>query len=113
MYKKSEQIGRLNRQVWIQRRSLEENAHSEKVETWKNYQKVYARQDYPTTKSDEVATDAGTQVAYTFCYWTMRYHKCVSVLDRIVDDRGNVWNIQTVADIERNTWLKLGCEKII
>lgn len=111
MYNKKETIGRLNRLVWIQRRETEENSHSEKVEVWRNYRKVWAGAEYPSTKSDEVTTETGLQAAYTFTYWTIKYDACVGVLDRIVED-GKVWDIKTVAYPDFKRYVKLGCELV-
>ena len=111
-HNKNETIGKLKHRVWIQKRTTEENSHAEKVEVWKEYKQVWAALEYPTTKSDEVVTDSGLQVAYTFAYWTIKYDACVGVLHRIVDASGRIWNVKTVAEPEYKTWLKLGCEII-
>ena len=104
MRNKKETIGKLDRQIIIQRRALVENATGECVETWSNLLTVWASVMYPKSGVREDVTE-GAVYATNRANFEIRKTD-VTVIDRIVYN-GDNWDIIRISEQGRNDRLIL------
>ena len=101
---KNEKIGVMDREVKIQRRTLEENAFAERVEVFTDLLTVWAAVEYPISRQDEQIAD-GLNLTTSPVNFTIR-DTDITVKDRIVYD-GDNYDIINIAQIGRNDRLKI------
>jgi len=101
---KNEKIGVMDREVKIQRRTLEENAFAERVEVFTDLLTVWAAVEYPISRQDEQIAD-GLNLTTSPVNFTIR-DTDITVKDRIVYD-GENYDIINIAQIGRNDRLKI------
>lgn len=101
---KNEKIGVMDREITIQRRTLEENAFAERVEVFTDLLTVWAAVEYPISRQDEQITD-GLNLTTSPVNFTIR-DTDITVKDRIVYD-GENYDIINIAQIGRNDRLKI------
>ena len=101
---KNEKIGVMDRQITIQRRTLEENAFAERVEVFTDLLTVWAAVEYPISRQDEQIAD-GLNLTTSPVNFTIR-DTDITVKDRIVYD-GENYDIINIAQIGRNDRLKI------
>ena len=101
---KNEKIGVMDREVTIQRRTLEENAFAERVEVFTDLLTVWAAVEYPISRQDEQIAD-GLNLTTSPVNFTIR-DTDITVKDRIVYD-GDNYDIINIAQIGRNDRLKI------
>ena len=104
MRNKKETIGKLDRQITIQRRALVENATGERVETWSNLLTVWASVIYPKSGVREDVTE-GAVYATNRANFEIRKTD-VTVFDRVVYN-GDNWDIIRISEQGRNDRLIL------
>ena len=101
---KNEKIGVMDREITIQRRTLEENAFAERVEVFTDLLTVWAAVEYPISRQDEQIAD-GLNLTTSPVNFTIR-DTDITVKDRIVYD-GENYDIINIAQIGRNDRLKI------
>ena len=101
---KNEKIGVMDREITIQRRTLEENAFAERVEVFTDLLTVWAAVEYPISRQDEQIAD-GLNLTTSPVNFTIR-DTDITVKDRIVYD-GDNYDIINIAQIGRNDRLKI------
>ena len=101
---KNEKIGVMDREITIQRRTLEENAFAERVEVFTDLLTVWAAVEYPISRQDEQIAD-GLNLTTSPVNFTIR-DTDITVKDRIVYDVEN-YDIINIAQIGRNDRLKI------
>ena len=101
---KNEKIGVMDREITIQRRTLEENAFAERVEIFTDLLTVWAAVEYPISRQDEQIAD-GLNLTTSPVNFTIR-DTDITVKDRIVYD-GENYDIINIAQVGRNDRLKI------
>jgi len=101
---KNEKIGVMDREITIQRRTLEENGFAERVEVFTDLLTVWAAVEYPISRQDEQIAD-GLNLTTSPVNFTIR-DTDITVKDRIVYD-GENYDIINIAQIGRNDRLKI------
>lgn len=106
---KSEKIGIMDREITIQRRTLEENEFAERVEVFTDLLTVWAFVEFPVSRTDEQITD-GLNLATAPVNFTIR-DTDITVKDRIVYN-GENYDIINVAEIGRNNRLLITAQNV-
>lgn len=104
------QAGKLDRLVKLYHRALTKNDQNEQEESWPvSYAEVFAgKADLRGQKrllAQQFSHDQQTE-------WTMRFRIDVIMTDRLIDDRGTVFEIMDVAEIGRGGGLSCLCRAV-
>lgn len=106
---KNEKIGIMDREITIQRRTLEENEFAERVEVFTDLLTVWAFIEFPVSRTDEQIVD-GLNLATAPVNFTIRGTD-ITVKDRIVYN-GENYDIINVAEIGRNNRLLITAQNV-
>jgi len=108
---KGEMIGRMDREVTIQRLSLTPTAYGDNTQTWATLATVWAAVNYPVTHSGEAITD-GLNISAQRVEFTVRaqFDSAPTVKDRVLYG-SSVYDIVSISELGRNDYLKLITER--
>ena len=103
--------GQLDRRITLQSRTTAADAFNTPIETWSDLATVWAKVEYPSTGSDE-DTASGLNVARRRVDFTIRHRTDVGFVER-VRYSGGTYDIERIAELGRNDFLKLTTEERI
>lgn len=96
--------GRYNRLVTIQTVTETRDAGGGKVDTWSNFCQLWALKQNGSG-SETVNADRHEYMNTTV--WTVRFRSDVTTKMRLVDDIGDIYNIEGIEEIGRRQAMKL------
>lgn len=106
---KGDNPGKMDRRITLQTRTVAANAYNEPIETWATLATVWAALEYPITGSDEETADK-LNIARQRVHFTIRYRDDTGYVERVLYN-SEVYDIERIAEIGRNQYLKLTTEK--
>lgn len=104
-----EKVGRMDRRMTIQRRTLQPNGYGEQVEVWADLVTVWAKVDYPQAGSNE-EIDSGLQTAYTRCTFSIRWRSDLEATDRI-RYYNEIYDVTALRPKGRNDYIEITATK--
>lgn len=108
---KKEMIGRMDREITIQRVTLTATGYADNTESLATLATVWAAVSYPVTHSGE-AIDNGLNISAQRIEFTVRaqFPSAPTVKDRVLYG-SNLYDIVSISEIGRNDYLKLITER--
>lgn len=106
---KGDNPGKMDRRITLQTRTVAANAYNEPIETWTTLATVWAALEYPITGSDEETADK-LNISRQRVIFTIRYRDDTGYVERVLYN-DEVYDIERIAEIGRNQYLKLTTEK--